>query len=96
VFFRGDPGWWDFQTDLGLTFFFRQRQNAENSGCSTLLKTMAGEMDGIYLGENSHINYRGEVLFFFPTPFSLRNLPLLTGFLRTNNPGVDQVSRRNR
>jgi hypothetical protein len=30
---------------------------------------MAGEMDGIYLGENSHINYRGEVLFFFSHAF---------------------------
>lgn len=29
------------------------------SGCTTLLKTIAGEMNGIYLGEGSEINYRG-------------------------------------
>jgi ATP-binding cassette subfamily G (WHITE) protein 2 (PDR) len=30
-----------------------------HSGCSTLLKTIAGEMNGIYLDENSTLNYRG-------------------------------------
>ncbi|KAL7423778.1 Multidrug resistance protein [Cryptotrichosporon argae] len=29
------------------------------SGCTTLLKTIAGEMNGIYLDEESQINYRG-------------------------------------
>lgn len=29
------------------------------SGCTTLLKTIAGEMNGIYLDEGSDINYRG-------------------------------------
>jgi ATP-binding cassette subfamily G (WHITE) protein 2 (PDR) len=30
------------------------------SGCSTLLKTIAGETHGIYLDKDSHMNYRGE------------------------------------
>jgi ATP-binding cassette subfamily G (WHITE) protein 2 (PDR) len=30
-----------------------------NSGCSTMLKTIAGEMNGIYLEEDSELNYRG-------------------------------------
>jgi ATP-binding cassette subfamily G (WHITE) protein 2 (PDR) len=29
------------------------------SGCTTYLKTVAGEMNGIYLDEGSDINYRG-------------------------------------
>lgn len=29
------------------------------SGCSTMLKTVAGEMNGIYLEEGSELNYRG-------------------------------------
>ncbi|KAL4895766.1 ABC-2 type transporter-domain-containing protein [Aspergillus ambiguus] len=29
------------------------------SGCSTFLKTLAGEMNGIYMDENSHMNYQG-------------------------------------
>ena len=29
------------------------------SGCTTLLKTIAGEMNGIYLDEGSELNYRG-------------------------------------
>ncbi|PGH14867.1 hypothetical protein AJ79_02729 [Helicocarpus griseus UAMH5409] len=29
------------------------------SGCSTFLKTIAGEMNGIYLSDGSHINYQG-------------------------------------
>ncbi|KAF7555659.1 hypothetical protein G7Z17_g1989 [Cylindrodendrum hubeiense] len=29
------------------------------SGCSTLLKTIAGETNGIYVGEGSYLNYRG-------------------------------------
>jgi ATP-binding cassette subfamily G (WHITE) protein 2 (PDR) len=29
------------------------------SGCTTYLKTIAGEMNGIYLDEKSEINYRG-------------------------------------
>ncbi|OCF76740.1 ATP-binding cassette, subfamily G (WHITE), member 2, PDR [Kwoniella mangroviensis CBS 8886] len=29
------------------------------SGCTTMLKTIAGEMNGIYLDEASHLNYRG-------------------------------------
>ncbi len=36
-----------FQTDFVL------------SGCSTLLKTIAGETDGYFIDENSHINYQG-------------------------------------
>lgn len=30
------------------------------SGCSTFLKTIAGEMNGIYLDEGAEVNYRGE------------------------------------
>lgn len=30
------------------------------SGCTTLLKAIAGEMNGIYLDESSHLNYRGK------------------------------------
>lgn len=30
------------------------------SGCSTFLKTMAGETSGIYVDEKSHFNYQGE------------------------------------
>lgn len=30
------------------------------SGCSTLLKTIAGEMNGIYTGDGSYFNYQGE------------------------------------
>lgn len=30
------------------------------SGCTTLLKTIAGEMNGIYLDEGSELNYRGK------------------------------------
>ncbi|KAF2001388.1 ABC transporter-like protein [Amniculicola lignicola CBS 123094] len=29
------------------------------SGCSTLLKTIAGETAGFYVGQNSHLNYQG-------------------------------------
>ncbi|KAJ5399552.1 hypothetical protein N7465_010041 [Penicillium sp. CMV-2018d] len=29
------------------------------SGCSTLLKTIAGEMNGIYVDDNSYLNYQG-------------------------------------
>ncbi|KAK2781143.1 hypothetical protein FQN52_001790 [Onygenales sp. PD_12] len=29
------------------------------SGCSTFLKTIAGEMNGIYLGDDSYLNYQG-------------------------------------
>ncbi|KAK9350882.1 P-loop containing nucleoside triphosphate hydrolase protein [Lipomyces doorenjongii] len=29
------------------------------SGCSTLLKTIAGEMNGIYMEDSSHVNYQG-------------------------------------
>lgn len=29
------------------------------SGCSTMLKTIAGEMNGIYLEDDSELNYRG-------------------------------------
>lgn len=31
------------------------------SGCSTFLKTIAGEMNGIYVGDNSYFNYQGEI-----------------------------------
>lgn len=30
------------------------------SGCSTFLKTIAGEMNGIYLDQGAELNYRGE------------------------------------
>ncbi|KAG6055537.1 hypothetical protein E4U17_002879 [Claviceps sp. LM77 group G4] len=30
------------------------------SGCSTFLKTIAGEMNGIYTGDGSYFNYKGE------------------------------------
>lgn len=29
------------------------------SGCSTLLKTIAGQMEGLFLGEDATLNYRG-------------------------------------
>lgn len=29
------------------------------SGCSTFLKTIAGEMNGIYVDDNSYLNYQG-------------------------------------
>lgn len=29
------------------------------SGCSTLLKTIAGETHGLNISKNSHINYQG-------------------------------------
>ncbi|WRT64947.1 uncharacterized protein IL334_001887 [Kwoniella shivajii] len=29
------------------------------SGCTTMLKTVAGEMNGVYLDDQSHVNYRG-------------------------------------
>lgn len=32
------------------------------SGCTTLLKTIAGEMNGIYLSDQSEINYRGKYM----------------------------------
>ncbi len=32
------------------------------SGCSTYLKTIAQEMNGIYLDPESQINYRGKLL----------------------------------
>lgn len=32
------------------------------SGCSTFLKSIAGEMNGIYLGEGSYFNYQGKSL----------------------------------
>ena len=37
-----------------------QRKAYSGSGCTTLLKTIAGEMNGIYLDEHSDINYRGK------------------------------------
>ncbi len=30
------------------------------SGCSTLLKTISGEMNGIYVNDDSYLNYQGE------------------------------------
>lgn len=30
------------------------------SGCSTLLKTIAGETHGFYINEGTHINYQGK------------------------------------
>lgn len=33
------------------------------SGCTTMLKTIAGEMNGIYLDESSSLNYRGQSPF---------------------------------
>lgn len=32
------------------------------SGCSTLLKTISGEMNGIYVNDESYINYQGQFL----------------------------------
>ena len=37
------------------------------SGCSTFLKTIAGEMNGIYLDEGAEMNYRGASVFQFPS-----------------------------
>jgi ATP-binding cassette subfamily G (WHITE) protein 2 (PDR) len=31
------------------------------SGCTTLLKTIAGEQNGLYLDEKTEMNYRGEL-----------------------------------
>ena len=30
------------------------------SGCSTLLKTITGELNGLYVDAESHVNYQGE------------------------------------
>jgi len=35
------------------------------SGCSTLLKTIAGETNGIYVDDKSYFNYQGEQMPFF-------------------------------
>lgn len=35
------------------------------SGCSTFLKTIAGEMNGIYVDDDSYFNYQGMSFFFF-------------------------------
>jgi hypothetical protein len=46
-----------------------------HSGCTTLLKTLAGEMDGIYVDKGSSQNYEGDriPLMFYPyAPLSLR------------------------
>lgn len=37
----------------------------DSSGCSTLLKTLAGEMNGIYKSHESMLNYQGKHLVFF-------------------------------
>jgi hypothetical protein len=31
-----------------------------NSGCTTFLKTIAGEMNGIHMSDDAYINYQGE------------------------------------
>lgn len=41
--------------------------NVFHSGCSTLLKTLAGEMNGIYLDDASHLNYQGMDVAFWST-----------------------------
>lgn len=46
------------------------------SGCTTLLKTIAGETGGIFLGEGSYFNYRGELTHFLP-PLKQRDAPHL-------------------
>lgn len=35
------------------------------SGCTTLLKTIAGEMNGLYLDSQAEMNYRGGYGFGF-------------------------------
>jgi ABC-type glutathione transport system ATPase component len=35
------------------------------SGCSTFLKTIAGEMNGIYVDEGAYFNYQGEFMLLF-------------------------------
>ena len=40
------------------------------SGCTTFLKTIAGEMNGIYLDGDSHLNYRGQSRYTPPTSSS--------------------------
>jgi len=43
------------------------------SGCSTLLKTIAGETHGIYVDENSYLNYQGRRMppaSSFPEPWN--------------------------
>ncbi len=39
------------------------------SGCSTLLKTIAGEMHGLHVGEQSEISYDGRCNKIGPTPW---------------------------
>lgn len=39
------------------------------SGCTTLLKTIAGEMNGLYLDGASEINYRGESMYTFSSAY---------------------------
>ena len=36
------------------------------SGCSTFLKTLSGEMNGIYVEDGSYFNYQGKVLKEYP------------------------------
>jgi hypothetical protein len=43
-----------------VSLFYHSPEFADApSGCSTMLKTIAGEMNGIYLEEESELNYRG-------------------------------------
>lgn len=39
------------------------------SGCSTFLKTIAGEMNGIYAGDGSYFNYQGKPKTYQPSFF---------------------------
>lgn len=43
------------------------------AGCSTMLKTISGEMNGIYLDEDAYFNYQGK--FVFPCPSCSRSGP---------------------
>lgn len=49
------------------------------SGCSTLLKSLAGEMHGIYLDTQSHLNYQGQPQSYFAYPCPQSSLLLLPG-----------------
>lgn len=65
------------------------------SGCTTLLKTIAGETNGLWIDDGTYFNYQGEFSFFF---FSRRVLVLfasllycariLSAFIRLGFPGT--------
>src|SRR5699024_10790580 len=67
---RAAKCWWFWAAREGMGYRRGRRQRANRrSGCSTFLKTIAGEMNGIHTDESSKLNYQGTHvspdLFFF-------------------------------